>query len=121
MKNRIMLSTFQSQSEFVIAKGKLESEGIETLVQDELTVQSYNFLSNAIGGIKLFVAESDYLQARAILIEGGFLKEHSDSLSGFEKLITQKSFKTIFNWTLIILITLSLFVIIYLGLNMSKP
>ncbi len=46
-------------SELAVVKSKLESEGIECKVLDEHTVQVYNFLSQAIGGVRLQVAESN--------------------------------------------------------------
>lgn len=64
-------------SELVVAKTKLESEGIECRVLNELTVQSYNFLSNAVGGVKLQVQISDFDKATKILEQGGFIKENS--------------------------------------------
>jgi hypothetical protein len=67
----------------VAIRGRLEAEGIECYVKDELTVQIYNFYSNAIGGIRLEVRESDYEKARQILIETGFLKEEVEEPSKF--------------------------------------
>lgn len=56
-----------------LAKSKLESEGIEVFLKDELTTQVNNFYSNAIGGVKLFVKNEDMLTAKKILTEGDFL------------------------------------------------
>ena len=57
-----------------IIKGRLESEGIECFVRDELTTQVISMYSVALGGIKLQVKESDVERAVAILKEGGYLK-----------------------------------------------
>jgi DNA-directed RNA polymerase subunit RPC12/RpoP len=57
-----------------MAKGFLESEGIEVLIKDELTAQVNNFYSNAIGGVKLLVRTEDYDLGIETLINGGFIK-----------------------------------------------
>lgn len=72
MQDFITIATFVFPSDMAVAKGRLESEGIECRVLDELTVQSYNFISNAIGGVKLQVSYADFESAQAILLEGGF-------------------------------------------------
>ncbi|MCG9750169.1 DUF2007 domain-containing protein [Vibrio brasiliensis] len=50
-----------------IAKASLESAGIECCIADEHTVNAQWLYSNAIGGVKLMVAEEDLDQARLIL------------------------------------------------------
>lgn len=71
----VTVATFVLPDQMPVAKGLLESRGIKCRVLDELTVQSYNFISNAIGGVKLQVQKTDYERARALLKEGGFIKE----------------------------------------------
>jgi len=61
--------------EVAVIRGRLESEGITCFVQDELTVQVTPFYSNAIGGVKLQVRESDLHQAIEILKETGYIKD----------------------------------------------
>ena len=63
----ITVLTVTYPHELAIIRGRLESEGIECFVQDELTVQVNPFYSNAIGGIKLQVRESNYDKAVEIL------------------------------------------------------
>jgi hypothetical protein len=75
MDNFVTVATFTYPSEMAVVRAKLESEGIDYFVKDELTVQVYNFYSNAIGGIRLEVRESDFQKARHILIDSGFLEE----------------------------------------------
>ena len=53
--------------EVAVVRSRLESEGIICFVQDELTVQVSPFYSNAVGGVKLQVRESDLAQALEIL------------------------------------------------------
>ncbi len=71
--------------EVAVIRGRLESEGITCFVQDELTVQVDPFLSNAIGGVKLQVRESDLEHAVEILKDAGYIKngdaQPSDKLS----------------------------------------
>jgi hypothetical protein len=71
----VTIKTFTYSTEVAIIRGRLESEGIECAVQDELTVQANPFYSNAIGGVKLQVRQSDVQKAIEILEEGGYLKE----------------------------------------------
>ena len=73
----ITVLTFTYPHELAIIRGRLESEGIECFVQDELTVQVSPFYSNAIGGIKLRVRESDYQKAVEILKAEGYITEPS--------------------------------------------
>jgi hypothetical protein len=71
----ITILTFEFAHEAPIVKGKLESEGIPCFLKDELTAQVAPFYSNAIGGVKLQVIESDVPQAIEILKEGGYIKD----------------------------------------------
>ncbi|MDC1105327.1 DUF2007 domain-containing protein [Prolixibacteraceae bacterium] len=66
--------TFDQPLEAHMAKNLLESEGILTIMRDELTVQSHNFYSNAIGGIKLDVREECIDEALNVLVDGGYLQ-----------------------------------------------
>lgn len=74
-ENLITIMTFSYAHELAIIRGRLESDGIECFVKDELTAQVNPFYSNAIGGIKLQVRESDLEMALAILKESGYFKE----------------------------------------------
>ena len=76
----VILISFSYPHEAYLAKGYLESEGIESLVKDELTAQVINFYSNAIGGVKLLVNESDIDRGIEVMKNGGFIKE-SDNIS----------------------------------------
>lgn len=61
-----------------MVKGYLESNGIEAIINDELTAQVANMYSNAIGGVKLRVSESDYNQGIQLLEDGGYLTRKDD-------------------------------------------
>ena len=73
MGNWRTIITFTYPHEAHLAKTLLESEGINTIIQDELTAQVNNFYSNAIGGVKLLVSESDFEQGIDILSKGGYI------------------------------------------------
>ncbi len=75
MNNWITIRSFTYPHEAHMAKAMLESEGIEVFIKDELTAQVNNFYSNAIGGVKLLVKQSDYSQALSILVEAGYISE----------------------------------------------
>ena len=78
MNNWETLITFTYPHEAHMAKGFLESEGIRTTIQDEMTVQVQNFYSNAVGGVKLLVRNEDYDSGIAVLKKGGYIREEND-------------------------------------------
>ncbi|MFW5760722.1 MAG: DUF2007 domain-containing protein [Cyclobacteriaceae bacterium] len=84
----ITVKTFTYPHEAHVLKGRLESEGINVYLQDELTVQAHNFLSNATGGVKLQVWSSDMEKAIPILKEVGVLDKNLEPMRepGSEKL-----------------------------------
>ena len=59
------------------AKGKLQSEGIEVFLKDELTAHVNHFYSGAIGGVKLQVRSADVDVAHRILVNAGYIQEHA--------------------------------------------
>lgn len=67
----ITIKTFSYPAEAFLIKSRLEAEGIECLLKDELTIQVDPLLSNAIGGVKLQVKESDVEDAMKVLLELG--------------------------------------------------
>lgn len=111
-------------SELVVAKTKLESEGIECRVLDELTVQSYNFLSSAVGGVKLQVLKSDFKKAHTILQQGGFIKEEESSqLNYLERKLSDPKFYRKFKISLIGFTSIIVLIVIGLFINLyvNKP
>jgi hypothetical protein len=80
LEQLITIYAFSYPHEAAIIQGRLESEGIETFLKDELTVQTYHFYSNAVGGIKLQVWENDVEQAIAILKDAGYNTNVQDAL-----------------------------------------
>lgn len=76
MQNWTTIITFTLPHEAHMAKNVLESEGVETMIQDELTAQVDNFLSNAIGGVKLKVRDSDIEKGLKILETSGYISDN---------------------------------------------
>jgi hypothetical protein len=65
----VTLQHFRDIPEALLAKGKLESAGIECLLADGNLVRMDWLLSNAIGGVRLQVRKQDFESARAVLAE----------------------------------------------------
>ncbi|OAB80029.1 putative signal transducing protein [Cochleicola gelatinilyticus] len=61
------IATFVYSSEAKIIKGRLESEGIDAFLQDDLTIDTDPLVSNAIGGVKLRVRTEDTIKAKHII------------------------------------------------------
>lgn len=79
MENWVTVLTFAYPHEAHMAQNFLESEGVETMLKDELTTQIVNFYSNAIGGVKLQTREKDYDNAIEILQRGGYIVESGNT------------------------------------------
>lgn len=62
-----VLSTYSKPEEANLAASYLRANGIFCAVQDENTVNQYWLYSNAVGGVKLEVAEADFERAREAL------------------------------------------------------
>ena len=76
----ITIATYTFPQDLLIDRSKLESAGIECFTQDELTAQVHNFISNAIGGVKLQVKETDVEFARQVLADSNNLvADYSES------------------------------------------
>lgn len=81
--NWITVHAFTYPHEAHMAKVKLESEGIEVRLLDELTAQVNNFYSNAIGGVKLQVKEGQEDTAKEILEDMEVIEEMPQEASPF--------------------------------------
>lgn len=92
MDNWQTVITFTQPHEAHMAKGVLESQGIETLIQDEFTAQVHNFYSNAIGGVKLKIKESNFENGVSVLKDGGYILEDNEELRETE--LVEKTAKT---------------------------
>ena len=65
----VILQSFNNYVDAHLLLARLESEDIECWLQDENTVTLYPILTNAVGGIKLFVNKNDLSRARQIFWE----------------------------------------------------
>ena len=65
----VILQSFNNYLDAHLLMAKLESEEIQCWLQDENTVTLYPILTNAVGGIKLFVNKNDLSRARQIFWE----------------------------------------------------
>jgi hypothetical protein len=63
----ITIATFENTTEAQVAKNALEAEGIRAVLGDEMTVDLFWNLSNAISGVKVQVLEDDAERALAVL------------------------------------------------------
>ncbi len=72
MENLITIAIFNYTGEVFVPQSLLESEGIQCLVQGDMSVASLNYLPGKKSGIHLKVLESDATRAIEILKEGGF-------------------------------------------------
>jgi hypothetical protein len=61
-------------SEVYMAQSLLEADGLVTFLRDELTVQTHNFYSTAVGGVKLMVHGNDAARAIELLTAGGYIE-----------------------------------------------
>ena len=61
------IARFQYSSEAQIIKGRLEADGIQVFLSDNLTIDTDPLVSNAIGGVKLKVLSHQAMEAQYIL------------------------------------------------------
>lgn len=64
-----VLAVFEYSTEAQLVKSKLDSEEIKTMLMDEKTIDTDPLLSQAIGGVKLLVHNSDLEKASAVYNE----------------------------------------------------
>lgn len=62
----VIVASFFNIPDAYILKGKLETEGIPAVVNDEEMVSVNPFYSTALGGVKVRVLQKDYEKAREI-------------------------------------------------------
>lgn len=63
----VTVATFYNEPEFLLARARLESAGIECFALDENMLRIAGWHSHILGGIKLQVRESEAPDALAIL------------------------------------------------------
>ena len=67
--NYNILAVFEYSTEAHITKSRLDSDGFDTMLIDEKTIDSDPLISNAIGGVKLLVHKNDFKKATEIYNE----------------------------------------------------
>jgi hypothetical protein len=67
LRKLVTIRQFRDLPEAHLAKGSLESAGIECFLRDDNLVRLDWFISNFVGGVKLCVKPEDALQAKALL------------------------------------------------------
>ncbi|WP_406685459.1 DUF2007 domain-containing protein [Seonamhaeicola sp. MEBiC1930] len=63
----ITIAKFTYSSEAQIIKGRLEADGIQVFLYDNITIDTDPLVSNAIGGVKLKVLSYQFEEAKNIL------------------------------------------------------
>ncbi|MEP1488950.1 MAG: DUF2007 domain-containing protein [Algibacter sp.] len=61
------IARFQYSSEAQIIKGRLEADGIQVFLSDNLTIDTDPLIINAIGGVKLKVLSHQAIEAEGVL------------------------------------------------------
>ena len=74
-----LLTTYDNYVPAHIAMGRLQEEGINCWLKDENTLSIDPLLNNALGGIKLMVAQEQLVRARKILQQ--MEQEYRDTLT----------------------------------------
>jgi hypothetical protein len=67
--NYKILAVFEYSTEAHITKSRLDSDGFDTMLMDEKTIDSDPLISNAIGGVKLLVHKNDFEKATEVYNE----------------------------------------------------
>ncbi len=78
MNDLKVVATFSYPAEAHIAEGLLNSQGIETMIEDEFTIGAILPMTNALGGVKLLVRNKDFKQAIELLTEGEVISPEDD-------------------------------------------
>lgn len=79
MEGWSIVKTFTNPQDMYMVRAWLESEGVETMVQDELTAQVNNFYSGAIGGVKLWVRNTDLENTIELMKRGGYWSVYDET------------------------------------------
>tara|TARA_R110002051_G_scaffold23818_1_gene59704 strand:- start:621 stop:998 length:378 start_codon:yes stop_codon:yes gene_type:complete len=64
-----ILAVFNYSTEAHVTKSRLDSDGFETMLMDETTIDTDPLVSNAIGGVKLLVHKKDFEKAALVYNE----------------------------------------------------
>jgi ribosomal protein S27AE len=73
----LTVATFSKPEDAHMLRLRLEAGGVPAYIQDENMVQTDWLYSNAIGGVRVQIAEDDVDRAKEILRDPGVLAEHA--------------------------------------------
>jgi hypothetical protein len=78
----VTIARFPYSTEAQIVKGRLEADGIEVFLSDNITIDTDPLVSQAIGGVKLKVLAKDKEKARTIFqsIKSYALDDNGDAI-----------------------------------------
>jgi hypothetical protein len=105
--------------DLIVLRTRLEDEGIDYLVPDELTTQVNPLYSVAVGGVRLQVRESQVSEVQELLKELGYWEEQKSERTFLDKFDSASSHVPFLNtiqplFRFLILVTI--FVLVLLGL-----
>jgi hypothetical protein len=64
----VILFRAASSAEAHVVRGRLEAEGIDVFVSDDVAVGTLSYIGSALGGVKVNVRERDFERARDVLV-----------------------------------------------------
>jgi hypothetical protein len=100
----VTIATFSFPPQAYIFKAKLESQGIQSYVEDEYIVTMMWLYSVAVGGVKLKVRESDEAQAIEIISQERYVPEVKKKRARLSYwLFTVLSLAGSIDWTILII------------------
>jgi len=115
MTSYITVMTVTLPSDLIVPKSLLESHSIECSTKDELTIQVDNFLSNAMGGVKLQVRKEDFEKAKEILLDANFVLDLGAEPSWLNRKLAEPKFYKRFRLTMYTLLSIILIWIVFVG------
>jgi hypothetical protein len=62
-----------------MVQGYLESEGIDTILEDDINTHFNSIYPNALGGVKVLVRDEDLEKALLLLQKGGYLNSEKNN------------------------------------------
>lgn len=95
--NWVTIKVFNLPHEAAILQSMLDAEGIPYILEDSNLVQTYNFMSQAVGGVKLKVPSDQAEIAVQLMKDSGFLPEEEQTSTPFWSLLDKHTH----NWPII--------------------
>lgn len=120
--NWTTVHTVTYPSEAHVIKMQLENEGIEVFLKDELTIQTDNFISNAIGGVKIQVENKSVESALLFLKKLGYIGSEVEQESLLDTIT--KNIPIVKNWdalSKLFFVFISVFILLSFFVYFSAP